>query len=109
MWTEEEYSEEEEEEQSEEEESEQECALQTAERPKLVDQDLVYRRSSRLEPKEDFRPRKTYTVVKPVIDGEFDKQARRCDEGGTGDSFRWPSCASRCRAGSASCWATSPT
>uniref|UniRef100_A0A915DJI0 Uncharacterized protein n=1 Tax=Ditylenchus dipsaci TaxID=166011 RepID=A0A915DJI0_9BILA len=34
-----------------------------------------YKRSSRLEPKEDARPKRTYApIIKPVINDEFDKQ-----------------------------------
>ncbi|CAD5206981.1 unnamed protein product [Bursaphelenchus okinawaensis] len=35
---------------------------------------ITYKRSSRLEPKDEIRPKKTYKVVKPVINDEFDKQ-----------------------------------
>ncbi|CAD5210306.1 unnamed protein product [Bursaphelenchus xylophilus] len=35
---------------------------------------ITYKRSSRLEMREEIRPKKTYKVIKPVINDEFDRQ-----------------------------------
>jgi hypothetical protein len=56
---------------------------------------ITYKRSSRLDPKpvNEERQRKSYTVVKPVINDEFDKQVELSQFNSFKHyAFRWPSC-----------------
>ncbi|KAI1702799.1 hypothetical protein Ddc_16909 [Ditylenchus destructor] len=60
--------------------------------PEVKQEPITYKRSSRLEPKEDARPKRTYApIVKPVINDEFDKQMAELREQMKSKSTRFQS------------------